>query len=234
MPHIKLPPRVDSARVSTLPAEQQVEMEALRGLAEKASSSGVNTLAGLEVMGSDASIDALAMMGEKLPGTDTTLGGFAMRALGYGTLLSVASAAAFTVILGWWWDAWSLMDFSDKLFAVVPSLRKSMDESVGESLRRASSAVNRVAPKLGHPDPSHLDSTDERWIPDLPASERRELDQAGAEWDDLEEEYRIGQERRRQQMLEKGLVPSEGVTLPARSHFDESGPFLRAPSNNRV
>lgn len=163
--------------------------------------------------GTDVDVEAAKMMGVQLPGGNESVGNFAMRTLVLGTWLSLGGTVVLALVIAWLLDAWTWMDVSDKLFVTLPLLRQRLDRAVGGTLRDASGQMQRSAPRLG---PDQVDESGPL-MPDLTRADRRALAEASDEWDMLQAEFDVDQQRRLQQLKERGLELPEGVTLPGRA-----------------
>lgn len=171
---------------------------------------------GLGVPGSDFDLDAARIGATVIPGTGQTAGDVAGKALLYGTLLALTGTGAVALGVAWSLDAWTLMDVSDRLFVVLPRIREAVDGTMGQALRAASEVVRDAAPDGPGSAAARAADPGAPLMPDLPRADARVLAETDAEWDGLEVTFDQDQALRRQQMIGKGLVPPEGVTLPGR------------------
>lgn len=171
---------------------------------------------GLGVPGSEFDLDAARIGATVIPGTGQTAGDVAGKALLYGTLLALTGTGAVALGVAWSLDAWTLMDVSDRLFVVLPRIREAVDGSLGQGLRAASEVVRDAAPDGPGSAAARTADPGAPLMPDLPRADARVLAETDAEWDGLEVTFDQDQALRRQQMLNKGMVPPEGVTLPGR------------------
>jgi hypothetical protein len=166
--------------------------------------------------GTDVDVEAAKMMSVQLPGQKGhSVGDFALRTLWLGTWLSVGGTVVLALLIALALDAWTWMDVSDKLFVTLPVLRQRIDDLMGGGLREASGQMQRAAPRLG-PDAEDK-AQGGPLMPDLTRADRRALADAEIEWETLQAEFDEDQRRRRAQMIERGLTPPEGVTLPGRA-----------------
>lgn len=74
-------------------------------------------------------LSAAEAMMKPLPGTRMTMGGFAMRAFAYGTLLSVVTVGGLVVGVAVALDVRSAQEFSDRMTVLLPRVRRSLEES---------------------------------------------------------------------------------------------------------
>ncbi|KAA0147206.1 hypothetical protein FNF27_07641 [Cafeteria roenbergensis] len=178
---------------------------------------------GLGVPGSEFDLDAARIGATVIPGTGQTAGDVAGRALLYGTLLALTGTGAVALAVAWSLDAWTLMDVSDRLFVVLPRVRDAVDGSLGQGLRSVSEVVRDAAPEGPGSAAARAADPGAPLMPDLPRADARVLAETDAEWDELEVTFDRDQALRRQQIVSKGLVPPEGVTLPGRHDEADRG-----------
>lgn len=222
------------SRLRTERAEAAAEAAAASA-ARAASGKSSGLPSGMGIPGGGIGAEAAAYFHHRLPGSRYTAGTFALRALGYGTLLAMTGGAVVTLGVAWYLDTWTLMDFADKMLVIMPRAKDGLDRVIGRPMRRmhesidtaapkASSAVERAAqaadgtPRARAEAEARATSDDvERMLQSLSRRERRDIDEAVTEWNQLEAEAREGQARRLEQMRAKGLEPPPSVTVPTAS-----------------